>query len=148
MVCGKRLLTIAVINAPLPPFKNGEHNSESVTNIDRVITPLIPDHYGLLLRMKVLFYKVRIEVSCELVSVFNSDRRTELVLNDSVTQWLILGHFALVSLGTTRQKAATLNDIQLYKSTKTIRTISPKRITFSPLITKIPLGISPYCLPT
>jgi len=29
------------MNAELPPFKNGEHNYESVSIIDRVITPLI-----------------------------------------------------------------------------------------------------------
>jgi len=28
------------MNAELPPFKNGEHNSEKATTIDRVITPL------------------------------------------------------------------------------------------------------------
>jgi len=28
------------MNAKLSPFKNGEHNSESVSAIDRVITPL------------------------------------------------------------------------------------------------------------
>jgi len=28
------------MNAELPPFKNGDHNSESVSTIDRVITPL------------------------------------------------------------------------------------------------------------
>ena len=39
-VCGERPLAIAVMNAELPPFKNGEHNSESTSTIDRVITPL------------------------------------------------------------------------------------------------------------
>ena len=39
-VCGKRSLTIAVMNVELPPFKNGEHNSGSMSTIDRVITPL------------------------------------------------------------------------------------------------------------
>jgi len=29
------------MNVELPPFKNGEHNSESASTIDRVITPLI-----------------------------------------------------------------------------------------------------------
>jgi len=29
------------MNTELPPFKNGEHNSESVSTIDRVLTPLI-----------------------------------------------------------------------------------------------------------
>jgi len=28
------------MNAELPPFKNVEHNSESASTIDRVITPL------------------------------------------------------------------------------------------------------------
>ena len=28
------------MNAQLPPFKNGEHNSESASTINRVITPL------------------------------------------------------------------------------------------------------------
>jgi len=28
------------MNAELPPFKNGEHNSENVSTIDPVITPL------------------------------------------------------------------------------------------------------------
>jgi len=36
-VCGKRPLAIAAVNAELPPFKNGEHNSESVSTICRVI---------------------------------------------------------------------------------------------------------------
>ena len=36
----KRPLAIAAVNAELPPFQNGEHNSESVSTIDRVITPL------------------------------------------------------------------------------------------------------------
>jgi len=29
------------MNAELPPFKNGEHNSEGASTIDRVMTPLI-----------------------------------------------------------------------------------------------------------
>jgi len=29
------------MNKELPPFKNGEHNSESTSTIDRVITPLM-----------------------------------------------------------------------------------------------------------
>jgi len=29
------------MNAELPPFKNKEHNSESASTTDRVITPLI-----------------------------------------------------------------------------------------------------------
>jgi len=37
---GKRPLTIAAMNAELPPFKNGEHNSESASTLDRDITPL------------------------------------------------------------------------------------------------------------
>jgi len=37
---GKRPLVIVVMNAELPLFKNREHNSESVSTIDRVITPL------------------------------------------------------------------------------------------------------------
>ena len=40
------------MNAELPPFKNGEHNSESTSTIDRVITPLnicLHQHYLLLL---------------------------------------------------------------------------------------------------
>jgi len=40
-VCGKRPLAIAAMNAELPPFKNGEHNPESASTIDRVITPLM-----------------------------------------------------------------------------------------------------------
>jgi len=28
------------MNAELPPFKNGEHNSENASTIDPVITPL------------------------------------------------------------------------------------------------------------
>ena len=38
--CGKRPLAIAGMNAELPPFKNGEQNSKSVSTIDRDITPL------------------------------------------------------------------------------------------------------------
>ena len=37
---GKRPLAIAVRNAELPPFKNGEHNSENASTIDHVIAPL------------------------------------------------------------------------------------------------------------
>ena len=33
-------LAIAAMNAELPSFKNGEHNSESVSTIGRVITLL------------------------------------------------------------------------------------------------------------
>ena len=40
-VCGKRPLAIAVMNAELSSFKNGEHNSESMSTIGRAITPLI-----------------------------------------------------------------------------------------------------------
>ena len=29
------------MNAELPPFKNGEHNSDGASTIDRVITPLM-----------------------------------------------------------------------------------------------------------
>jgi len=29
------------MNAELPPFKNGEHNSENASTIDRVMTPSI-----------------------------------------------------------------------------------------------------------
>jgi len=32
---------MAAMNAELPPFKNGEHNSESASTINCVITPLI-----------------------------------------------------------------------------------------------------------
>jgi len=38
--CGKRPLTIAAMNAELHPFKNGEHNSESASAIERVIASL------------------------------------------------------------------------------------------------------------
>ena len=37
---GKIPLATAAVNAELPPFKNGEHNSENASIIDRVITPL------------------------------------------------------------------------------------------------------------
>jgi len=39
-VCGKRPLAIAAMNEKLPSFKNGTHNFESMSTIDRVITPL------------------------------------------------------------------------------------------------------------
>jgi len=39
-VCEKRPLAIAVMNAELLPFTNGEHTSESASTINRVITPL------------------------------------------------------------------------------------------------------------
>ena len=39
-VCGKRLLAIAAMNAELPPFKNGEHDSKHASTTDHVITPL------------------------------------------------------------------------------------------------------------
>jgi len=29
------------MNAELPPFKNGEHNSKNVSTINRAVTPLI-----------------------------------------------------------------------------------------------------------
>ena len=32
-VCGKRLLAIAAMNAELPPFNNGEHNSENASTV-------------------------------------------------------------------------------------------------------------------
>jgi len=38
---GKRLLAITTMNAELPPFKNGERNSERASTLDRDITPLI-----------------------------------------------------------------------------------------------------------
>ena len=38
--CGKRPLAIAATNVELPPFKNGEHNSESASTIDHGVTPL------------------------------------------------------------------------------------------------------------
>jgi len=38
--CGKGPLAIAAMNAELPPFKNGEYNSESASTINYVITPL------------------------------------------------------------------------------------------------------------
>jgi len=41
---GKKPLAIGAMNAELPPFKNGEHNSESTLTIDRVITPLTLFH--------------------------------------------------------------------------------------------------------
>jgi len=31
---------MAAMNTELPPFKNGEHNSESASTVDRVITSL------------------------------------------------------------------------------------------------------------
>ena len=40
LVCGKRPLGITAMNAELPPFKTEEYNSESVSTIDRVTTPL------------------------------------------------------------------------------------------------------------
>jgi len=43
LVCGKRPLAITAMNAELLPFKNGEHNSESASTIDRVIAPLMID---------------------------------------------------------------------------------------------------------
>jgi len=38
--CGKRPLAIVAMNTELLPFKNGEHNSESESTLDRYITPL------------------------------------------------------------------------------------------------------------
>ena len=37
------------MNAELPPFKNGEHNSESASTIDHVITPLTDNYEGIVL---------------------------------------------------------------------------------------------------
>ena len=37
----KRPLGITTMNAELPPFKNGDHNSENASTVDRVITPSI-----------------------------------------------------------------------------------------------------------
>jgi len=34
------------MNAELPPFKSGEHNSDSASTIDRVITPLKTEGFG------------------------------------------------------------------------------------------------------
>ena len=42
----KRLLAITAMNTDLPPFKNGEHNSESASTLDRDITPLKGCWYG------------------------------------------------------------------------------------------------------
>ena len=39
-VSGKTTLAIAAMNLQLPPFKNGERNSESASIIARVMTPL------------------------------------------------------------------------------------------------------------
>jgi len=36
----KRSLHITAMNTELPPFKNGEHNSESASTLDRDITTL------------------------------------------------------------------------------------------------------------
>ena len=36
----KRPLAVAAMNAELAPFKNGEHNSESASTMDHVVTPL------------------------------------------------------------------------------------------------------------
>jgi len=38
---GKKPLAITAINAEFPPFENGKHNSESVSTLDRDISPLI-----------------------------------------------------------------------------------------------------------
>jgi len=38
--CGKRPLAIGAMNAELPPFKNGDHNFEIASTLDRDITPL------------------------------------------------------------------------------------------------------------
>jgi len=35
----KRSLAITVMNAELPPFKNGEQNSESASTLDHSLTP-------------------------------------------------------------------------------------------------------------
>jgi len=37
---GKIPLAIALMNAELPPFKNGEDSSESASTLDRGLTPL------------------------------------------------------------------------------------------------------------
>jgi len=50
--CGKRPLAIAAMNTELPPFKHGEHNSESASTIDCVITPLRLDH-SLQMRVRI-----------------------------------------------------------------------------------------------
>ena len=42
---GKRPLTIAAMNAEVPPFQNGEHNFECASTIDHVITPLKSDFH-------------------------------------------------------------------------------------------------------
>jgi len=38
--CGKRPLAIDAVNAELPPFNNGEHNSENESALGSDITPL------------------------------------------------------------------------------------------------------------
>jgi len=50
LFCGKRPLAIAAMNAELPPFENGEHNSKSVSTADRDITPLKP-----CIKLEILF---------------------------------------------------------------------------------------------
>jgi len=44
LVCEKRPLAIAAMNAELPLSKNGDHNSESASTIDHDITPLSHIH--------------------------------------------------------------------------------------------------------
>jgi len=45
--CGKIPLAITAMNAGLPPIKNGEHNYESVSTLDRDITPRLKTSHWL-----------------------------------------------------------------------------------------------------
>jgi len=47
------------MNAELPPFKNEEHNSESASTIDRVITSLRLNENNFLLNYSGPMYDVR-----------------------------------------------------------------------------------------
>ena len=58
--CEKRPLATAAMNAELPPFKNGEHNSESASTNDCVIT-LLNKSDTVLARREVIALRVWVE---------------------------------------------------------------------------------------
>ena len=70
----------AVMNAELPPFKNGEHNSESTSTIDRVITPF----KGWMTRQ---IFGLSESVSQNLPESNKSSYRADDVVKNTVKSW-------------------------------------------------------------
>jgi len=61
------------MNAALPPFKNGEHNSEIVSTIDHVITLLINHHFTLQLYQNIHQYSEHVRIDIQLHVLLDYD---------------------------------------------------------------------------